>query len=73
MRIFHWIVGLIERVVVGAVIGIVTLISRLLDATIGLVGRIAERMDAKLARLARESDARHERQGRRKIDPITLE
>jgi hypothetical protein len=24
-------------------------------------------MDAKLARLARESDARHERQGRRKI------
>lgn len=72
MRLVHRIVRFIESIVVAAVIGTVALVSRVIDGTIGLVGRLSERFDAKLAELARESKARHQREGRRQIDPISL-
>ena len=73
MRLVHRIVRFIESIVVAAVIGTVALVSRVIDGTIGLVGRLSERFDAKLAELARESKARHQREGRRQIDPISLD
>jgi hypothetical protein len=63
----------IESLIVAAVIGTVALVSRLIDGMIGLVGRLSDRFDAKLADLARESKMRHRREGRRQIDPISLE
>lgn len=72
MRIVHRIGRVIETLVVGGVAGTVAMVSRALDATIGLVGRLSERLDAQLAELARESRARRRQQGRRQIDPVTL-
>lgn len=72
MRIVHRIGRVIESVLVGSVTGTVALVSRALDAAIGLVGRLSERLDAQLAELARESNARRRRQGRRQVDPVTL-
>ncbi|MEL6060356.1 MULTISPECIES: hypothetical protein [unclassified Methylobacterium] len=72
MHLVHRILRLIESVLVAAVIGTVALVSRVIDATIGLVGRLSDRLDAKLAGLARESRERHRRDGRRQIDPISL-
>lgn len=72
MRIVHRIGRVIEGVLVGGVTGTVALVSRALDAAIGLVGRLSERLDAQLAELARESNARRRRQGRRQVDPVTL-
>ncbi|MGU3463740.1 hypothetical protein ACLBXO_02720 [Methylobacterium sp. C33D] len=53
--------------------GTVAFLSRTIDGLIGLVGRLSERLDARLASLADESRARHRREGRRQIDPISLE
>ena len=72
MHLLHRIGRTIERVIVAAVIGTVALVSRTIDATIGLVGRLSDRLDAKLADLASQSRARHRQQGRRQIDPISL-
>lgn len=73
MHLILRIVRVIESVIVGAVIGTVALVSRVIDATISLVGRMSDRFDAKLAELGREARARHQREGRRQIDPISLE
>lgn len=73
MRIIRRLAGLIERVAVGALVGTVTLVSRLLDGSVGLVGRMSDRLDLKLAALAREAQARHARRGQRQINPITLD
>lgn len=73
MHRIHRIVRAIEGLIVAAVIGTVALVSRAIDATIGLVGRLSDRFDAKLADLARDSKARHRREGRRQIDPISLD
>lgn len=67
------IVRAIEGLIVAAVIGTVALVSRVIDGMIGLVGRLSDRFEAKLADLARESKTRHRREGRRQIDPISLE
>jgi len=72
MRLLHRIGRFIESILVAVVIGTVALVSRILDAMIGLVGRQSDRLDAKLADLARQSKARHRQQGRRQIDPISL-
>jgi len=40
---------------------------------IGLVGRCSDRLDAKLGKLAQASNERHRREGRRQVDPITLD
>ncbi|WP_342104753.1 hypothetical protein [Methylobacterium sp. SI9] len=72
MHFVRRILHAIERLIVGAVIGTVALVSRVIDGSIGLVGRLSDRFDAKLAELARESRARHQREGRRQIDPISL-
>lgn len=72
MRFVHRILRLVESLIVAAVIGTVALVSSAIDAAIGLVGRLSERLDAKLAGLARESRERHRREGRRQIDPISL-
>ncbi|MGT2482002.1 hypothetical protein ACU4GR_31280 [Methylobacterium oryzae CBMB20] len=53
--------------------GTVGLVSRTIDGLIGLVGRLSERLDRRLAALGDESRARHRREGRRQIDPISLE
>ncbi|WP_245450849.1 hypothetical protein [Methylobacterium brachiatum] len=58
---------------VAGVTGSVALLSRGLDALIGLVGRASERLDAKLGGLARASDERRRREGRRPLNPITLD
>lgn len=63
----------IENGIVGAVTGTVGLVSRTIDGLIGLVGRLSERLDRRLAALGDESRARHRREGRRQIDPISLE
>ncbi|MEE7505955.1 hypothetical protein MMR14E_23465 [Methylobacterium mesophilicum] len=63
----------LENGIVGAVTGTVAFLSRTIDGLIGLVGRLSERLDARLASLADESRARHRREGRRQIDPISLE
>ncbi|MCJ2060449.1 hypothetical protein MKL09_28485 [Methylobacterium sp. J-048] len=73
MRIFHWIGHVANRVLVAGVTGSVALLSRGLDATIGLVGRSSERLDAELGGLARASNERRRREGRRALDPITLD
>lgn len=73
MRFVHRILRLIESLIAAAVIGTVALVSRIIDGMIGLVGRLSDRFDAKLAELARESKARHQREGRRQIDPISLD
>ena len=73
MRIFKWIGRVTRAVVVGGVTGTVALTSRLLDGTIELVGRSSERLDAKLGALAHVSEERRRQQGRRPIDPITLQ
>lgn len=73
MRFVHRILRLIESLIAAAVIGTVALVSRIIDGTISLVGRLSDRFDAKLAELARESKARHQREGRRQIDPISLD
>lgn len=72
MHFTRRILRIIESLVVAAVIGTVALVSRIIDGMIGLVGRLSDRFDTQLAELARESRARHQRQGRRQIDPITL-
>ena len=72
MRIIHRIGRLIESLIVGGTIGAVALVSGALDAMVRLVGSLSERLDGRLAELARESNARHRREGRRTIDPITL-
>ncbi|MGU3419026.1 MULTISPECIES: hypothetical protein [Methylobacterium] len=53
--------------------GTVAGVSRMIDGLIGLVGRLSERLDARLSSLADASRARHRREGRRQIDPISLE
>ncbi len=63
----------IENWIVGAVTGTVAGVSRIIDGLIGLVGRLSERLDARLSSLADASRARHRREGRRQIDPISLE
>lgn len=72
MRILNWIGRVADRVLVAGVTGSVALLSRGLDALIGLVGRSSERLDAKLGGLARASDERRRRKGRRPLNPITL-
>lgn len=72
MQFIRRILRLIESLIVAAVIGTVALVSSVIDGMIGLVSRLSDRFDAKLAELARESRARHQREGRRQIDPITL-
>lgn len=72
MHLLRRIGRFIESLIVAAVIGTVALVSRIIDAMIGLVGRQSDRLDAKLAGLARQSKARHRQQGRRQIDPISL-
>ena len=67
------IVRAIESLIVAAVIGTVALVSRIIDGTIGLVGRLSDRCDAKLVELAHASKTRHRREGRRQIDPISLD
>ncbi|SDM84609.1 hypothetical protein SAMN05216360_10415 [Methylobacterium phyllostachyos] len=73
MHLLHRIGRFIESLIVASVIGTVALVGRIIDATIGLVGRQSDRLDEKLADLARESKARHRQQGRRQIDPISLD
>jgi len=73
MRMFHWIGHIIKTVIITGVIGSVALFSSLLDAMIGLVGRCSDRLDAKLGKLAQASNERHRREGRRQVDPITLD
>ncbi len=72
MRIVHRIGRVIEGGLTGAVTKTVALMSRAIDGTIGLVAGLSDRLDARLENLARESRARHRREGRRQIDPITL-
>ncbi|MDF2598402.1 MAG: hypothetical protein K0Q54_1225 [Methylobacterium brachiatum] len=73
MRIFHWIGRVADRVLVAGVTGSVALLSHGLDALIGLVSRSSERLNAKLGDLARASDERRRREGRRPLNPITLD
>lgn len=72
MKLVRRIGRAIESGIVGAVTGTVALVSRMIDGAIGLVSRLSDRLDGRLAALARESRARHEREGRRQIDPISL-
>ena len=72
MRIVHRIGRVIEGGLTAAVTKTVALMSRAIDGTIGLVAGLSDRLDARLANLARESRARHRRESRRQIDPITL-
>jgi hypothetical protein len=73
MRILHWTGRVTERVAVTAVFGSVALLSRGLDGLTGLVGRSPARLDTKLGGLARASNERRRREGRRTPDPITLD
>ena len=71
MRIVHRVGRALEALIGGGVTGAVALVSGLIDGAIGIVGRLSDRLDARLADLARESNARRERQGRRPVDPVT--
>jgi hypothetical protein len=72
MRIVHRVERAIEALIVGGVTGTVALVSSLIDGAIGIVGNLSDRLDARLADLARDSNARRQRQGRRPVDPVIL-
>lgn len=72
MRIVHRVGRAIEALIAGGVTGTVALVSGLIDGAIGIVGRLSDRLDAQLADLARDSNARRQRQDRRPVNPVTL-
>ncbi|MBE7201559.1 MAG: hypothetical protein INR70_27660 [Parafilimonas terrae] len=72
MRILHRFGRVSQGLIGGGLVGTAALVSRALDATIGLVGRLSERLDERMMALAREANARRRLQGRRQIDPVTL-
>ena len=72
MRIVHRIGRGLASLIVAAIFRTVALLSRAMDAMIGLVGRQSDRIEARLGLLARVSKDRHRQQGRRLIDPISL-
>lgn len=72
MRILSWAGRVMSRVFVTGTIRTVALLSHVIDALIAVVSRSSDRLDTKLAALARASNARRNREGRRTVDPVTL-